>query len=143
MSENDGRVVSNFIVQALTSKKITVFGDGSQTRSFCYVSDTVRGLMLLMNGNDIGPINIGNPSEFTVYALAKKITTLLGKSEADIEFQPLPQDDPTRRRPDISRAKNSLDWTPNVPVDEGLLQTIQYFRGALNLIKQQEGGRSA
>jgi len=133
MAVNDGRVVSNFIVQALTSNGITVFGDGSQTRSFCYVSDTVRGLISLMNGSEIGPINIGNPHEFTVLELAKKVATIIYGSEdkAKIVFKPLPSDDPTKRKPDISKAKEFLKWEPVIEVDDGLVRTIEYFKGKI------------
>lgn len=133
MAVNDGRVVSNFIVQALTSNGITVFGDGSQTRSFCYVSDTVRGLISLMDGSEIGPINIGNPHEFTVLELAKKVATIIYGSEdkAKIVFKPLPSDDPTKRKPDISKAKEFLKWEPVIEVDDGLVRTIDYFKGKI------------
>lgn len=133
MAVNDGRVVSNFIVQALTSNGITVFGDGSQTRSFCYVTDTVRGLISLMNGSEIGPINIGNPHEFTVLELAKKVANIIYGSEdkAKIVFKPLPSDDPTKRKPDISKAKEFLKWEPVIEVDEGLVKTIDYFKGKI------------
>jgi len=130
MAENDGRVVSNFIVQALKSNGITVFGDGSQTRSFCYVTDTVAGLMMLMNGGHVGPINIGNPTEFTVLELAEKVSRMVtgNDSPANIEFRPLPLDDPTKRKPDITKAKELLGWKPTVSVDQGLEKTISYFR---------------
>lgn len=128
MHENDGRVVSNFIVQALRGQDITVYGDGSQTRSFCYVDDLVTGMIKMMSQNDfIGPVNLGNPEEYTVIELAKKIIKMTGSS-SKIVFKPLPENDPTRRRPDISLAKEKLNWQPTVLVDEGLKKTIEYFR---------------
>ncbi|MBD2176825.1 SDR family oxidoreductase [Pseudanabaena sp. FACHB-1998] len=127
MLENDGRVVSNFVVQALKGIPLTVYGDGSQTRSFCYVSDLVQGLMLLMNGNYIGPVNLGNPEEYTILQLAQTIQRLIDPT-AELVFKPLPQDDPQRRQPDISRAKFNLGWEPKVPLEEGLSKTIAYFR---------------
>jgi UDP-glucuronate decarboxylase len=131
MLENDGRVVSNFVVQALKGIPLTIYGDGSQTRSFCYVSDLVDGLMRLMNGNYIGPVNLGNPAEYTILQLAQTIQKLIDPT-ADIVFKPLPQDDPQRRQPDISRAKFHLDWEPTVPLEEGLSKTIAYFRDYLS-----------
>jgi UDP-glucuronate decarboxylase len=132
MLPNDGRVVSSFIVQALRGEPLTVFGDGSQTRSFCYVDDMVDGLIRLMNSapDVTGPVNLGNPGEFTMLDLAKKVLTLTG-SDAPIENRPLPSDDPVRRKPDISRARDLLDWEPLVPLDEGLDRTVEYFRRAL------------
>lgn len=127
MLENDGRVVSNFIVQALKGIPLTVYGDGSQTRSFCYVSDLVEGLMRLMNGDTTGPINLGNPDEYTILELAQTVQTMVNP-EAKVQFQPLPQDDPKRRKPDITRAKTHLDWEPKVPVQTGLQKTIEDFR---------------
>jgi UDP-glucuronate decarboxylase len=128
MHENDGRVVSNFIVQALRGQDITVYGDGSQTRSFCYVDDLVSGMIKMMNQNDfIGPVNLGNPEEYTVIELAKKVIKMT-ESSSKIVFKPLPENDPTRRRPDISLAKEKLNWQPTVVVDEGLKKTIEYFR---------------
>ncbi len=135
MHPNDGRVVSNFIVQALQGKDITVFGDGSQTRSFQYVSDLVEGMIRMMNtGDDItGPVNIGNPGEYTILELAEKVIKLTG-SKSKIIFMPLPQDDPTQRQPDISKAKELLhNWNPKVPLEEGLQQTIDYFKKSLKL----------
>jgi UDP-glucuronate decarboxylase len=129
MHPNDGRVVSNFIVQALQNKDITVYGDGLQTRSFCYVDDLARGLIALMNDteNDFtGPVNLGNPGEFTIIDLAKKVIEMTDSSSR-IAFKPLPQDDPSRRKPDISLAKSALNWTPRVSLDEGLQKTIPYF----------------
>ena len=132
MHENDGRVVSNFVVQALRGEPITVYGDGSQTRSFCYVSDLVDGLMRLMASRDelTGPVNLGNPNEFTILDLARKIIEMTG-SKAKIVFQPLPSDDPTQRQPDISLATKELDWKPGVELEEGLRSTIDYFRDAI------------
>jgi UDP-glucuronate decarboxylase len=128
MHPNDGRVVSNFIVQALHNKDITIYGDGSQTRSFCYVDDLIDGFISLMNTEDhvTGPINLGNPCEFTMLELAEKIIELTG-SKSMIKYLPLPQDDPRQRRPDISLAKSILDWEPAVQLEEGLLNTIKYF----------------
>ena len=132
MHPNDGRVVSNFIVQALTNQDITVYGDGSQTRSFCYVDDLIEGLIRMMNGPDdfVGPVNLGNPTEFTILDLAEKTITLTG-SKSKIIFKPLPQDDPLQRRPDISLAKEKLQWEPVIDVEKGLNKTIEYFRSIL------------
>lgn len=128
MDENDGRVVSNFIMQALKNEPVTIYGDGSQTRSFCYVSDLVEGLVKMMNNqNDfVGPVNLGNPLEFTVLDFAKLIIKLTN-SQSEIVFKPLPQDDPIQRKPDISLAKKELNWEPYVGIEEGLLKTIEYF----------------
>ena len=126
MLENDGRVVSNFIVQALKGVPLTVYGDGSQTRSFCYVSDLVEGMMRLMNGDHIGPINIGNPGEYTILELAKTIQEMVNP-DAELTFKPLPQDDPKQRQPDITRAKKFLNWEPTIPLQEGLKLTIRDF----------------
>ena len=127
MAVNDGRVISNFIVQALKGEPLTVYGDGSQTRSFCYVDDMVEGIIRAMESDYIGPINLGNPEEITILELAEKIISLTG-SKSKIEFKPLPPDDPVRRRPDISLAKKVLNWEPKVPLEEGLKRTIEYFR---------------
>ena len=127
MLENDGRVVSNFITQALRGTPLTVYGDGSQTRSFCYVSDLVEGMMRLMNGEHIGPINIGNPGEYTILELAKTIQEMVNP-EAELTFKPLPEDDPKQRQPDITKAKNLLGWEPKIPLQEGLELTIADFR---------------
>jgi len=128
MHPNDGRVVSNFIVQALKNRHITVFGDGTQTRSFCYVDDLIEGMIRMMNGPDYftGPVNLGNPDEFTILELAQKIIKITG-SKSKIVFKPLPQDDPMQRKPDISLAKKKLKWQPTVKLDEGLKKTIKYF----------------
>jgi UDP-glucuronate decarboxylase len=133
MLSNDGRVVSSFIVQALTGHPLTVFGDGSQTRSFCYVDDLVDGLIALMNTDDdvTGPINLGNPGEFTMLELATKVLGIVG-SGGDVIHQPLPSDDPVRRKPNIDQAQKLLGWSPTVPLDEGLTRTVEYFRGLLN-----------
>ena len=128
MHPNDGRVVSNFIVQALLGQDITVFGDGSQTRSFCYVDDLIEGMMRMMAAPDafIGPVNLGNPGEFTIQELAEKVICLSG-SRSKIIFQPLPQDDPLQRKPDISLATENLGWAPAVNLEDGLRRTIAYF----------------
>ena len=132
MHPNDGRVVSNFIVQALENRGITIYGDGSQTRSFCFVDDLVEGLLRMMNGDDrfTGPVNLGNPGEFTMVELAEKIVEMTGSSSSII-FQPLPQDDPRQRRPDISLAGKYLHWEPETDLETGLKKTISYFRELL------------
>lgn len=133
MLENDGRVVSNFIVQALRGEKLTIYGDGSQTRSFCYVSDLVEGIIRLMNtvADDIHlPVNIGNPGEFTMNELAEEIGKATGRT-IEIDYLPLPQDDPKQRQPNIERAKELLDWQPTVPLAEGLKKTVEYFQSFL------------
>ena len=130
MLPNDGRVVSNFIVQALQGKSLTVYGDGSQTRSFCYVSDLVEGFIRLMNSDRTEPVNIGNPGEYTILELAQTIQNMVNP-EAELSFKPLPQDDPKQRQPDITRAKEWLSWEPTVPLTEGLKLTIDYFRDRL------------
>jgi UDP-glucuronate decarboxylase len=130
MATNDGRVVSNFIVQALQGKDITIYGDGQQTRSFCYVDDLLDGMMAMMNHTDdnfIGPVNIGNPGEFTMWELAHKVIELTG-SKSQILQMPLPQDDPKQRRPNISQAKSMLKWEPTINLEQGLIKTIDYFR---------------
>ncbi|WP_448604748.1 UDP-glucuronic acid decarboxylase family protein [Thermoleptolyngbya sp.] len=130
MLENDGRVVSNLVVQALQGKPLTVYGDGSQTRSFCYVSDLVDGLIRLMNGDFMGPVNLGNPEEYTILQLAQTVQSMINPDVA-LKFEPLPQDDPRRRQPDITRAKTHLGWQPTVPLSEGLRLTIEDFRTRL------------
>ncbi len=130
MFENDGRVVSNLVVQALRGIPLTVYGDGSQTRSFCYVSDLVDGLMRLMNGDYIGPVNLGNPDEYTILELAQNVQNLVNP-DAQIKFEPLPSDDPRRRRPDITKAKTWLNWEPTVPLQQGLKLTVEDFRTRL------------
>lgn len=129
MNKNDGRVVSNFIVQALQNKDITIYGDGSQTRSFCYVSDLINGMIKMMENEIgfIGPVNLGNPVETSILDFAKFIIELTG-SKSKIVFLPLPSDDPTQRKPDISLAKEKLNWEPSVDVKDGLLKTIEYFK---------------
>ena len=131
MHPNDGRVVSNFIVQALTGRDITLYGDGSQTRSFCYVDDLVDGLMRLMAANTIGPINLGTPVEFSMMELARMVLELTG-SCSRLVHMPLPQDDPRQRRPDISQARALLNWQPATRLQDGLQRTIAYFRGNAN-----------
>ena len=132
MHPNDGRVVSNFIVQALRNQPITIFGDGSQTRSFCYVDDMIDGMWRLMNSPDemTGPVNLGNPREFTIRELAETIISLTGSSSSLVS-KPLPQDDPKQRQPDISLARKQLAWEPKIPLEQGLTQTIEYFSAAL------------
>jgi len=131
MLANDGRVVSNFIVQALRGEDLTVYGDGSQTRSFCYVDDLVTGMIAMMDQDElVGPVNLGNPGEFTILELANLVKELTG-SKSEIVFHPLPQDDPVRRKPDISLAKAKLGWEPKVPLREGLVKAISYFREVL------------
>ena len=133
MHPNDGRVVSNFIVQALKGNDITIYGDGSQTRSFCYVDDLIDGMIRLMNADDtVGPVNIGNPGEFTIKQLAEEVISLTG-SKSKIIYQPLPSDDPKQRQPDITLAKERLGWEPKVGLKDGLVKTIEYFRGDLEL----------
>lgn len=129
MNKNDGRVVSNFIVQALQNKDITIYGDGSQTRSFCYVSDLINGMIKMMENEIgfIGPVNLGNPVETSILDFAKFIIELTG-SKSKIVFLPLPSDDPTQRKPDISLVKEKLNWEPSVDVKDGLLKTIEYFK---------------
>jgi UDP-glucuronate decarboxylase len=132
MLPDDGRVVSNFIVQALQGNDITIYGDGSQTRSFCYVSDLVEGLIRLMCSpvELTGPVNLGNPGEFSIRELAEKVVAGTGSS-SKVVYEPLPQDDPTQRQPDIGLAREHLDWVPCVPLDEGLEKTIEYFRDGM------------
>ena len=133
MNPDDGRVVSNFIVQALNNQDITIYGDGSQTRSFCYVDDLVDAMIKMMTQTDpeeTGPVNLGNPSEFTMLELAEKVIQLTN-SRSKLVFKDLPKDDPTRRKPDISKAKALLDWEPRIQLDEGLSKTIEYFRHCL------------
>jgi dTDP-glucose 4,6-dehydratase len=127
MRLNDGRVVPAFIGQALRNKPLTVFGDGSQTRSFCYCSDLIEGIYRLMLSRHTEPVNLGNPHELTVLEFAREIIRATG-SRSRIAFQPLPQDDPKQRRPDITRANNWLQWSPQVPLAEGLKQTVAFFR---------------
>jgi len=143
MHPNDGRVVSNFIIQALKGEEISLFGDGEQTRSFCYVDDLIDGFICYMDKNSTsfgsdgfpGPINLGNPNEFSIRQLAKKIIEITG-SKSNIIYHPLPSDDPTQRQPDITLARNTLSWEPKVQLDEGLLKTIQYFDALLQNMKK-------
>lgn len=130
MHPNDGRVVSNFIVQALKDQDITIYGDGSQTRSFQYVDDLIEGMVRLMENDQglIGPVNIGNPGEFTIKALAEMVLRLIPESKSQLVFNPLPSDDPTQRKPDIALAQEKLGWEPRVPLVEGLEKTVTYFR---------------
>ncbi len=132
MLENDGRVVSNFIAQSLQGKPLTIYGDGSQTRSFCYVSDLVDGLIKLMDGNETGPVNLGNPEEYTILQLAQNIRDRINP-DREISFLPLPQDDPKQRKPDITRAKTWLNWEPTVSLNRGLDSTIAEFRQRLGV----------
>ena len=127
MRLNDGRVVPNFIGQALRGEPLTVYGDGSQTRSFCYVSDLVEGMIRLLLSGETDPVNVGNPTELTILAFAETINALTG-NRAGIVFKPLPADDPRVRRPDITRARTILGWAPQVPVEVGLARTIEHFR---------------
>ena len=134
MLPNDGRVVSNFIVQALRGEELTIYGDGSQTRSFCYVSDLVDGIVRLMNAeaDDVNmPVNLGNPGEFTMKELAEQVGVITGKP-ISIKYMPLPQDDPKQRKPNIERAQRLLDWAPAVPLAEGLRKTVAYFNGIVS-----------
>jgi UDP-glucuronate decarboxylase len=129
MHPNDGRVVSNFIVQALRGEDITIYGDGKQTRSFCYIDDLVEGMLRMMDIENgfIGPVNLGNPSEFTILELAEKVLSQI-ETKSKLVFKPLPQDDPKQRKPDITLAKNKLSWEPTINIDDGLKETISYFR---------------
>jgi UDP-glucuronate decarboxylase len=128
MDPYDGRVVSNFIVQALKGEDITIYGDGSQTRSFCFVSDLVDGIIRMMDKDDFtGPVNLGNPVEFTIKELAEKIVAEVGNT-SKVVYEPLPSDDPTRRKPDITLAKEQLGWEPKIPLEEGLKYAIEYFK---------------
>jgi len=130
MRLDDGRVISNFITQALKGKDLTVNGNGTQTRSFCYINDMVEGIIEMMKSREIGPINLGNPDEYKILDLARKIIVLTG-SKSKITFRPLPADDPTRRKPDITLAKKRLGWKTKVSLEEGLIQTIKYFRSII------------
>jgi nucleoside-diphosphate-sugar epimerase len=125
-------VVSNFLVQALQGKPLTMFGDGGQTRSFCYVDDEVRGILALLDNDVVGPVNLGNPGEFTIRQLAELVIEVTG-SDSEVVFEPLPVDDPTQRRPDITLAKAHLGWEPTVALREGLERTAEWFRRALGI----------
>lgn len=129
MRPDDGRVVSNFIMQCLRGEDITIYGDGKQTRSFCYVDDLVDGMIRMMNSRDgfTGPVNLGNPGEFIMLELAETVMNIIG-SESKIEFKPLPEDDPARRKPCIELAEKELNWRPAIPLAEGLIQTVEYFK---------------
>jgi len=137
MRPNDGRVVSNFLVQALEGKPLTVYGDGSQTRSFCYVADQVRGILALLDADLTGPVNMGNTGEFTVAELAQLVLEVTG-ARSDIVYEPLPVDDPRQRQPDITLAREELGWEPVVPLREGLELTADWFRRSLGLQRQPE-----
>jgi UDP-glucuronate decarboxylase len=132
MDPNDGRVISNFIMQVLRGENITIYGNGLQTRSFCYVDDLIDAMVLMMNSRKdfIGPVNLGNPNEFTIIELAEMIISIIG-GKSKLIFEPLPQDDPKQRKPDITLAKNELNWEPKIQLREGLLETINYFKGLL------------
>jgi dTDP-glucose 4,6-dehydratase len=127
MQIRDGRVIPNFMWQALRGEGLTVYGDGSQTRSFCYVSDEIEGILRLSRSEEHGPVNIGNPTEFTILECARKVIQITG-SKSEIRFEPLPQDDPRQRRPDISKAKRLLGWEPKVDLETGLRRSLEYFR---------------
>ena len=132
MRPNDGRVVSNFLVQALRGDPITIYGSGRQTRSFCYASDLIRGFLALLDSDKAGPINIGNPNEFTIAELAELVLVTTG-SNSPIVYEPLPQDDPTQRQPDITLATTHLGWAPTIELREGLVDTATYFASVLGL----------
>jgi|SRR5579863_3230075 len=137
MAVHDGRVVTNFVMQALEGRDVTIYGDGTQTRSFCYVDDMVEGLVRMMESAEVtGPINLGNPQEFSMFELAKKVIAMTG-SHSRIVKRPLPSDDPVQRRPDITLAKAKLDWEPRVPLEEGLKRTIAYFEQHLSMKKSE------
>jgi len=127
MKKDDGRAIPTFITQALENKPVTIFGDGQQTRSFCYVSDLIEGINRLMLSDFIGPMNLGNPEELTILDIARKVIQLT-KSSSDLTFKPLPEDDPKQRRPDITKAKKILGWNPIVELDTGLRETIEWFK---------------
>ena len=131
MAKNDGRVVSNFICQSLLNESITIYGNGNQTRSFCYFEDLIEGLQKIMESNSTGPINLGNPDEISIYQLASKIRSKINNN-LNIIHKPLPEDDPKQRKPDISRAKEILNWEPKFDLDKGLDSTIEYFKASLN-----------
>jgi nucleoside-diphosphate-sugar epimerase len=132
MDPEDGRVVSNFIVQALRGQPLTVYGDGNQTRSFCFVADEVAGILALLDGSVTGPINIGNDTEFTMLELAHLVLEITGSS-SDLVFEPLPENDPLQRRPDLTAARRDLGWSPTTQLRDGLEQTVPYFRSAIGL----------
>ena len=133
MDPNDGRVISNFIMQALRGEPLTIYGDGQQTRSFCYADDLIRGMMLMMDQDqEIGPVNIGNPGEFTMLQLAEEVLKAIPESKSTIKHVPLPQDDPKQRCPDITKAKSLLGWSPTIDLRAGLARTVEYYRGELS-----------
>lgn len=136
MAENDGRVVSNFIIQALKNEPLTIFGQGNQTRSFQYIDDLIAGMTKMMNNDQdfIGPVNLGNPAEFTIKELAELVLKLIPQSASQIVYQPLPEDDPRQRRPDIALALKKLNWAPQIKLEDGLQATIEYFKGKLKNI---------
>ncbi len=131
MNANDGRVISNFILQALQNNPLSIYGDGTQTRSFCYIDDMTKALIKMMESNEVGPINLGNPEEISILDLAKLIINLTN-SKSKIKYFPLPNNDPTRRKPDISLAKNKLNWEPDINLKEGLIKTINYFKDSIH-----------
>ena len=135
LQANDGRVISNFVMQALAGKPLTVYGDGLQTRSFCYVSDLIEGILRLSESDEHTPVNIGNPGEFTMLDCAKEVLAVTG-SRSEIVFEPLPEDDPTRRKPDITKAKTLLGWEPKISLREGLEKSLEYFRACLKEAEQ-------
>jgi UDP-glucuronate decarboxylase len=137
MLENDGRVVSNFISQALRGNPLTIYGDGSQTRSFCYVENMVDGLIKLMESDCSGPINLGNPEEYTVLELAQKIRDKLNPKQ-EIIFKPLPQDDPRQRKPDITKAQKWLNWQPTISLEDGLAKTIMEFKKRIEISEERQ-----
>ncbi len=130
LQPNDGRVISNFMMQALQGKPLTIYGDGSQTRSFCYVSDLIEGILRLSRSNEHLPVNIGNPDEWTILECAREVLAVTGVG-TEIIFKPLPQDDPTRRRPDITRAKELLGWEPKIKLRHGLEKSLEYFKACV------------
>jgi UDP-glucuronate decarboxylase len=138
MLPNDGRVVSNFICQAIQGEDVTIYGDGSQTRSFCYISDMVTGLIDLMESGESAPINLGNPHEVSIKELAERILRMIPNTRSGIVYKPLPKDDPHRRRPDISLAREKLNWSPTVPMEMGLDATVAYFRDSLGRTNDKE-----
>ena len=138
MDPNDGRVISNFIMQALRGEPLTIYGDGKQTRSFCYCEDLIRGMMALMDQDtDTGPVNIGNPGEYTMLELAQEVLKAIPDSKSQIKHVPLPQDDPKQRCPDITKAKALLGWSPTIDLKTGLTKTIEYYRQELASMKSK------
>ena len=132
MDPNDGRVISNFINQALRDEPLTIYGDGTQTRSFCYCEDLIRGMMLMMDqDHEIGPVNVGNPGEYTMLELAQEVLKQIPESKSTITYVPLPKDDPKQRCPDITKAKTILGWSPTIDLRTGLTKTVEYYRSEL------------